>query len=233
MEEYGRIALELLVGFVALFLYTKLLGKAHFSQLTPFDFISVLVLGELLGNAVYDREAHIGHVLFSTGLWGLLILSIVMITQKRNGSRKFLEGEPSVVIRNGILDYEAMKRCRLDLNELQTMLRQKNMFSMAWVEYAIMETNGALSVLPKSKYDSPVRYEFGLPERQTTLPVSLILDGQLMRDNLPEAGVDEAWLRERLAARGIARVEDVFFAEWNGDEHLYVCCYGEQAKGPA
>ncbi|WP_309123057.1 DUF421 domain-containing protein [Paenibacillus sp.] len=229
--EYGLIAIELVIGFVALFLYTKILGKAHFSKLTPFDFVSALTLGELLGNAIYDKHIHVGHVLFATTLWGLLIWTIVWMTQKWNRIRKPLEGEPTIIIRKGKLEYDAMKRCKLDLNELQTMLRQQQYFSMEWVEYAILETNGALSVMPKSKYGNPDRYEFGLPDRTAVLPVSLILDGELIRDNLKEAGVDEAWLQEQLKKQGIAKYTDVFFAEWNDIDSLYVALYTK--RGPA
>ena len=149
MAAYGTIAAELVVGFAALFFYMKILGKAHFSKLTPFDFVSVLMLGELLGNAVYDKHVHIGHVLYATALWGGLIWIIVTITTKYNASRKPLEGEPTVIIRNGKLLYEGMKSCRLDLNELQTLLRQSGYFSMDFVEFAVLETNGSLSVMPK------------------------------------------------------------------------------------
>jgi len=190
----------------------------------------VLMLGELLGNAVYDKHVHIGHLLFATSLWGGLIWVIVTITTKFTSSRKPLEGEPTVIIRNGKLLYDAMKICRLDLNELQTMLRQAGYFSMDFVEFAVLETNGNLSVMPKSRYDKPTRTELGLPEQQVAMPVSLILDGELVRDNLKEAGVDEAWLRGRLRERGIAAYKDVFFAEWHGDDALYVATYDESQQ---
>jgi uncharacterized membrane protein YcaP (DUF421 family) len=85
--------------------------------------------------------------------------------------------------------------------------------------------------MPKAKYDVPVRYEFELPDRAEVLPVSLILDGELIQDNLKEAGVDEAWLRSKLAEQGIARYKEVFYAEWNGTDNLYVALY--ETRGPA
>jgi uncharacterized membrane protein YcaP (DUF421 family) len=215
----------LLIGFAALFAFTKMLGKAHFSQLTPFDFISALILGELLGNAVYDPDVDIWMVLFATSIWGLLIWSIIMATQKWSKLREPLEGEPTVVIRGGRLQFKALQKNRLDLNQLQTLLRQKGFFSMSQVEYAILETNGMLSVLPKPSEGTPTRAEFKLPDRPPPLPVSLILDGELIKDNLSEAGVDEAWLKLRLDQEGLSRYEDVFFAEWYGPEHLYVATY--------
>ena len=232
MNQYLYIALELTIGFIGLFLYTKLLGKGHFAQLTPFDFISALVLGELLGNAVYDEKMHLGHILFSTALWALLIFSLISITQKWNKLRKPLEGEPTIVIRRGQLDFDAMRRCRIDLNELQTLLRQKDVFSMEEVEFAIMETNGSLSVLRKPQFEQPERRDLKLTAGPVVLPVTLILDGKLLRDNLPEAGVNEAWLREKLKKAGASGVEDVFYAEWNGNEDPYISLYGNK-QGPA
>ena len=233
LKPYAFTALELIVGFVGLFLYTKLLGKAHFTQLTPFDFISVLVLGELLGNAVYDEEMHLGHILFSTALWALLIFTLVLVTQKWNRSRKALEGEPTVVIRRGRLDYEAMRRCRIDLNELQTLLRQKDVFSMEEVEYAVMETNGMLSVMRKPQYEQPERRDLKLNAPAPVLPVTLILDGKLQRDNLAEAGVDEAWLKQKMQNAGAAHYSEVFFAEWNGSEEPYICLYESPGRDSA
>ena len=225
MNQYLYIALELTIGFVGLFIYTKLLGKAHFAQLTPFDFISVLVLGELVGNAVYDEKMHLGHILFSTALWGFLIFSLVFITQKWNKSRKPLEGEPTIVIRKGQLDFNAMRSCKIDLNELQTLLRQKDVFSFEEVDYAIMETNGTLSVLKKVQYEQPRRRDLKLNTAANVLPVSLILDGKLLRDNLAEAGVNEAWLKQKLKKAGASGYEDVFYAEWNGTEEPYISLY--------
>jgi uncharacterized membrane protein YcaP (DUF421 family) len=224
MLEYATTGIELLVGFFALFLFTKVLGKAHFSQLTPFDFISALILGELLGNAVYDPEVNLGRVLFATVIWGALMWSIIMITQKWSRARKQLEGEPSIVVRRGLVQYEAMKRNRIDLNQLQTLLRQQGYFSMQEINYAILETNGMVSVLPKPKFDMPTRGELGLPDRSSRLPMSLILDGKLIEDNMREAEVDEAWLKTELAKHQLTDYNQVFFAEWNGGE-LYVAPY--------
>ncbi|MCI3919691.1 DUF421 domain-containing protein [Paenibacillus sp. TRM 82003] len=231
MQEYVQTGTELLIGFIALFLYTKVLGKAHFSKLTPFDFISALILGELLGNAVYDPDVTIREVLYAIGIWGLLLWSIVMLTQRFGGLRKSLEGEPTVLIRRGELQFKALQDNRLDLNQLQTLLRQKGFFSMKQVEYAILETNGMLSVMPKWPDAPPTRQDLDLPARTNKLPVSLILDGYLVRDNLKEAGVDEGWLKKRLAAQGFYRYEDVFFAEWNDYDDLYIASYSKEADG--
>lgn len=228
MATYGWIALELLIGFGVLFTMTKLLGKTHLSQLTPFDFISALLMGELLGNAVYDQEVHIWQILFAAVIWGGLIYSTAWITQKVTKTRKFLEGEPSILIRNGVLQYHAFKANSIDINELQSLVRQKGFFSLQEVAYAILETNGTVSVIPHSDHDIPRRSEWNLPEVPPRLPLTLILDGQVLTENLKKANLSKQWLRKELAKQNISNFSEVFYAEWLEGGKLYVSKYDER-----
>lgn len=225
LKEYSIIMLELFLGFAALFLYTKALGKSYFAQLTPFDFISALVLGDLLGNAIYDPETHIGKVLFATLFWGLLVWLLATLTQKFSKLRKPLEGQPNMLIRRGRLQYQALKKNRLDLNQVQTMLREKGYFSLGSIEYAILEPNGAISVLPRSEHETIARKDVGLSPPPAEMPISLILDGDLVQDNMRLAGVDQEWIYRELRKRNIRDISDVFFAEWSGEDNLYIATY--------
>ncbi|MCY9374992.1 DUF421 domain-containing protein [Bacillus sp. T17B1] len=227
MGDYLNVAIELVCGLVILFVILKFLGKTQFSQLTPFDFISALILGELVGNAVYDQEIKIKEIIYASLLWGLLIYLIELITQKIKGTRKFLEGEPNIVIHKGKLKYKMLKKNKLDINQLQSLLRQKGCFSIQEVEYAILETNGMVSVLPKADFDKPTRKDMNLPTKDVSLPITLILDGEIVFDNLVEAGVDEQWLKQSLQQHGVEKVEDVLYAEWHASQPLYVITFEE------
>ncbi|MDT9726061.1 DUF421 domain-containing protein [Xylanibacillus composti] len=225
MNDYGAIAVELLVGFCALFLYTKLVGKTHFSQLTPFDFISVLILGELLGNAVYDQEIKLQKILFALSLWALLIYVTELVTQKLKSTRKMLEGQPSILIRKGNIQFKEMKKIKLDLNQLQSLLRQQGYFSLREVNYVIMETNGSISVLPKPEYGKPTNQDLHLHPQPSSLPYTVILDGEVIHDNLRASGHDEQWLKDELANADIFHYQDVLFAEWRENEPLFLQKY--------
>ncbi|MGG1246866.1 DUF421 domain-containing protein [Bacillus spizizenii] len=227
MGDYLNVAIELVCGLVILFVILKFLGKTQFSQLTPFDFISALILGELVGNAVYDQEIKIKEIIYASLLWGLLIYLIELITQKIKGTRKFLEGEPNIVIHKGKLKYKMLKKNKLDINQLQSLLRQKGCFSIQEVEYAILETNGMVSVLPKADFDKPTRKDMNLPTKDVSLPITLILDGEIVFDNLVEAGVDEQWLKQSLQQHGVEKAEDVLYAEWHASQPLYVITFEE------
>ena len=201
---------------------SRFIRKTQISQVTPFDFISAIVLGELLGNAIYDEKARIWNVVYALALWGLLIYTMSKITQKFKGTRKLIEGEPAIIIRNGQIDFNVLKKEKIDVNELMSLLRQKDAFSVREIEYAILEQGGDISILKKSKYENPTMEDLNLPLKSVYLPVNLILDGEVLSDNLKMIGFDDDWLLKQLHKFGIRKVDDVFLAEWKKDEGLHV-----------
>lgn len=221
-NTFGHIALELVVGFIVLLFLTKLFGKTQLRELTPFDFISALILGELVGNAIFDKDVHLGMILFATMVWGLLIFGSDWITQKYRKSRALLEGSPSILIRQGMIDRKQLKKNKVDLNQLQSLLRQKDIFSIREVEYAIMESSGDLSVLKKSNYASPTIEDLNLPLKPVTLTYTIISDGIVDNNNLKEAGFNETWLMKQLKKNQVSKPEEVFYAEWNKELGFYL-----------
>ncbi|MFS0785668.1 DUF421 domain-containing protein [Shouchella sp. 1P09AA] len=222
MENLLQTTVELTVGLFALLILTKVMGKTSFAQITPFDFISALILGELVGNAIYDDEVRIGTILFSVFIWGLLLFIIEWATQRFRKTRKFFEGNPSIIIQNGHLNRNEMKRNKLDMNQLQHLLRQKDAFSVREVAYAVLETDGQISVLKKQKYDQPTFEDFKLKENPVHLPVTFINDGIVDWENIKKAGLDENWLDKQLYEQRIDHYRDVFYLEWKYDEGIYL-----------
>ncbi|MEC3882290.1 DUF421 domain-containing protein [Halobacillus litoralis] len=221
--EYLQITLETLFGFTALFIMTKLLGKTQITQITAFDFISALVLGELVGNALYDEEVGILDVGFAILLWTILILTTEVITQKFKGTRKILEGSPSLVIYKGKIDRDQLKKNKLDLNQLQHLLRSKDVFSIQEVQYAVLETDGTISVLKSSQYQNVTRDDMNLAPQPVPLPRTIISDGEVVWDNLKEAGLDEKWLKDQLRAQNFNDPAEIMYAEHKeGEPDLYV-----------
>ncbi|WZL71992.1 DUF421 domain-containing protein [Clostridiaceae bacterium 35-E11] len=217
-----NLTIELIVGFFALLMITKVLRKTQINQITPFDFISALVLGELLGNAIYDHNINIWYILYAVIVWGCLLYFVEKITQKFRRSRKFFDGDPAIIIRNGQIDFNVIKKENLDINELLSMLRQKDVFSIREVEFAILESSGSISVLKKSQYSTPTIEDLNLPQKPAYLSINLILDGEVMHDNLDAIGFNEGWLKNQIHNYGVEKVEDVFYAEWKENEGIYV-----------
>lgn len=208
----ASLTIELLLGFFALLILTKFMGKTQISQITPFNFISALVLGELVGNAIYSLDVNLLYILYSLGLWTFLVYFIEIATQKKRKLRAFFEDKPSVIIVNGQIDFVELKKSKLDLDELQGLLRQKDVFLIKEVEFAILETNGALSIL-KTEDTNNIKM---------TLPVNLIMDGEVIPENLKVSGHDMKWIDNELNIRGIKEIKMVFLAQWTKEYGLHI-----------
>ncbi|MFP7168814.1 DUF421 domain-containing protein [Terribacillus sp. 7520-G] len=225
MGVYGEIIVEVIFGFVGLFLLTKMLGKTQMNQITPFDFIAAIAAGELFGNALFDPEAGIPHIAVAIITWGILMLIVEKLTQKFKRTRGFLEGKPSVIISQGEIQYEDMKVNKMDFNQLMHQLRANNVFSLAEVDYAIIEADGSLSVLKKSAYQTPTRDDLKLKEQPNPLPVSFILDGEIIEDNVINCGKSLEWLRDEIKKQGFDTAADVAYAEWTHTNGLFTRAY--------
>ncbi|WP_082051145.1 DUF421 domain-containing protein [Rossellomorea aquimaris] len=223
--EFMSIAVELIVGYFALLILTKILGKTQITQISAFDFISALILGELVGNSLYDGKVSVLPILTAIFIWGSLIFFTEYFTQKSRRFRHMLEGTPALIINKGKINFDELKKNHLDLNQLQHLLRAKDIFSVRECEYALLESDGTLSVIRKPLYEIVQRQDLNIPAKTATLPLSLIVDGEIVYDNLKLAEQKEDWLLNEIKKQGYLSSEDVLYAEWEEGESLLVQGY--------
>lgn len=216
------LSFKMIIGFTALFIVTKILGKTHIHQITPFEFISSVILGELVGNVIYDKEIKMIYMIYAVFLWGGLIYFLQLLTMKSKKLRNIFEGQPSIIIRNGKFDYKELKKNNLDISEVLGLIRQEGVFAVKEIEYGILEANGSLSVLKKSKYTSPTCEDLNVPEKKIYLPVSIVVDGEIIWKNIKENNLDKQWLNEQLAKNGIKNINEVLYIEWTKNEGTYI-----------
>ncbi|MCP3739833.1 YetF domain-containing protein [Rossellomorea sp. BNER] len=224
------LTLELICGFFLLFLIIKLLGKKIINQITPFTFIAAIVLGELLGNALYDDKVGVRYIFYSMCLWGFLLFVVELASQKFLKLRLLFEGKPSVLIRNGIVNREQLKKNRMNLNQLQSLLRQSETFSIREVAYCYLEANGSISLLKKTPYQKTTQEDFNLSYKPVHVPVTLIRDGELLTDELLDIDRSEEWLLVQLKSQGIEDPKDVFLAEWLEEDGLFVQTFNQVTR---
>src|SRR5690625_264561 len=229
MNDMLPMLYETIFGITALFILTRFVSKTEIAELTPFDFIAAIVLGELVGNALFDKEAGILDIGFVIIIWGLIIYIIEIITQKFKGSRFILEGKPSLIINKGDLIYEEMRKNKMDINEILQLLRMKDVFALQEVEYAVLETNGELSVLKKAAYQTPNKRELNVAPTEPQIAMPLITDGEMIKDNLAEANITEEWLHDELTRQDFV-LHQVFYAEWLEGKKMFVLPYKKIKK---
>ncbi|NRD79700.1 DUF421 domain-containing protein [Bacillus sp. BRMEA1] len=217
-----NLTAKLIIGFAFLFITVKIVGKKMMNQITPFTFISSIVFGELLGNGLYDHKVKISSIIYSICLWGFLLLTVEFIGQKFLRFRRFVEGKPSALIKNGMIDREALRKSRMNINQLQSLLRQSETFSIREVAFCYLESNGSISILKKAKYQKTKQKDFQLPDQAVHVPVTIIKDGQVFWDEIHDLGFDNTWLTQQLEIQGVSEYKDVFFAEWLEGDGLFL-----------
>ncbi|MDK8641785.1 DUF421 domain-containing protein [Niallia taxi] len=221
------ITVELCVGFFTLLLMLKILGKIQFSQITPFDFITGMVLGNFVGDSIFDERTGVLDIVYSILLWGLLIYLVELLTQKSFILRSFFEGKPSMLVNKGEIDFKALKKNHIDLSQLQHLLRKQGYFSLFDAEYVILEQDGNISVAPKHSYGAPTNEDLQIPEKKVRLAYALVLDGKVNKQNLKTLQFNEVWLKKQLSQQQISDYKDVLYAEWQEDKGLQVATYNK------
>jgi uncharacterized membrane protein YcaP (DUF421 family) len=219
---YTSITVKLVTALIGLWLITNLLGKKEISQLTAFDFVSSLMLSEIVGNTLYDKEVHFVHLIYALFLWAAMSLFLEKALQFMPGFSKHINGRADLIISNGNIDFRAMKRNNLDFDQLHTLLREQNIFSVREVAFAIFETNGNISAKRKSSSETITREDLQLPEQTVSLPVVLIENGRIQKNRLKWLGRDEQWLISELQRNQTSRAQDVLYAEWSDDKGIYI-----------
>jgi uncharacterized membrane protein YcaP (DUF421 family) len=228
MENWTYITVKLVTAMVGLWLITKLLGKKEISQLTAFDFVSSLMLSEIVGNTLYDNDVSIGELLYALVLWTVMALFLEKLVQFIPGLSKYLNGSAEIIIAHGKIDFRAMKRNNLDFDQLHTLLREQNIFTVREVAFAVFETNGNISVMKKSTEESVTRKDLELPEKPMSLPMVVVENGRIQRDRLARLGRDEQWLLSELKKNGISRIQDALYIEWSENDGIYIQTKNEQ-----
>ncbi|PLS18327.1 hypothetical protein CVD28_08370 [Bacillus sp. M6-12] len=211
---YPSIVLKLLIGLIALVFVTRLLGKKHMSQVTPFDFVYALILGGTVEETIYHQDHTIPQMLFSIAIWGALIYTVEKLTQRFDKLRGPLKGSSQILIQDGKVSIEELEKANLELEELRGMLRQKDIFSLKAVKYVFLETNGEISVMKYKEHE------------ETEEPSILLVDeGRILEHNLQIAGKDREWLMRGLSKEGISNIKDIYYAEWSIPEGFFIKKY--------
>ncbi len=165
------------------------------------------------------------YVLYAIFIWGSLIYSIEMITQKFRFTRGLLEGSPSIIIAKGRIQFDELRKNKLDLNQLQHLLREKGVFSIREVQYGILETNGTVNIQLKHAFRSPSNQDMAVEGVDQSLPVPLIMDGEIIYEGLKKIKKTEGWLHEQIHKRGFPSHKMIFYAEWLDDQPLFMQNY--------
>ena len=198
-----------IVLYLLLIAVVRLMGKRQIGQMEPSEFVVTMLVANLASIPMQDSAIPLfsGLVPILTVLGVELVLSALSLRSIR--LRKLLCGKPVILIENGVILQKNLRKTRVTLDELTGHLREKDVLDPRAVQFAILETNGNLSVFPYPKERPATCKEAGIQARKQYLPITIVSDGRLLSDNLQKAGKDTTWLKNALRKEHVL-MEDVW-----------------------
>lgn len=216
------VFMRTLVLYIVVVTVMRIMGKRQIGELQPFELVIAIMLSELAAVPMQDTGIPLIHGLIPILTLMFLEIFLSYVTLKSRRIRKLVCGTACVLIQHGQVVEGELRRQRFNLDDLMEELRLSGYLNISDIEYAILENSGKLSIIPKSSVSPVTRKDLNLSQTEVALPVSLILDGQLIYNNLNYIGQDKKWLLNKLKEFNINKIEDAFIAMMDSNGKLYV-----------
>ena len=197
------------------------MGHKQMSQLDFFDYISGITIGSIAAELATELEAPT-KPLIAIVVYGVVSILLSKITSLFPKTRKYINGSPTILMDNGKLYRNNIKKAKLDLSEFMVMCRQQGYFNLNDIQTAVFEFNGKLSILPVSKKRPATPQDLDLSPNPEYIQTEVIMDGRILDENLKRLGLDDKWLQKQLSAKGYKKAHKVFLALCDENNQLTV-----------
>lgn len=221
ISDLVAVTLRSLLSLTTLFLITKLIGKKQVSQLSLFDYVIGISIGNFAAEMTINLESHYLHGTLAVIIFGIVAYLISILSMKSIVARRFFIGKPTIVIQNGIILEKSLKKEKFDINDLLEECREAGYFDISNIDYAIVEADGHLSILPKSEYAPVTIKDMNLKKAKACICANVIIDGEIMEKNLENKGKDKKWLNKQLDVLG-KNLDNILLATLDDDEKLNI-----------
>ena len=196
-----EIIFRTFTAFILLWVFVQLLGKQTIAQRTYHLYIASITMGTIAGNLAFNIKIKFLYFIISIIIMGTVVFMLNLVAVRNPRFGKWIAGEPAILIQKGQILEETMERMGYSLDSLKQGLRGKDIFNIEEVECAILEINGALSVLKKEQYQNTTKQDLPLLSSAGTVPIELVYDGKILYENLSKHTYDEEWLMAELNKR--------------------------------
>lgn len=219
-----------IIGFFSLLIFTRFLGKQHVSQLTFFDYVLGITIGSTASSLTTDLYTSAWHHWVGLLSWAALVYILQWITLKFRYASKFIDSEPTIIIMNGKIMEDALRKMRYRVTDILEQLREKDIFDLTEVDFAILETNGSLSVIKKPEYQNITLKDLNIPPKTTGLSIEVIFNGTVVEQNLQQINHSKKWLEYELKKQNVGSISEVFLATIAPSGTLYIDTYKDHLK---
>ena len=209
-----------IVLYIIVLIVMRLMGKREIGQLQPFELAISIMIADLASLPMTETGVPISNGIIP--ILGLLVMHLVisMLNMKSTKIREIICGKPSILIFRGKVDEKVLKKERFTINELEERLRDNNIFNIGDVEYAVLETSGQVTVIPKPNKRPTTPEDFNIESKYEGIPYDLVVDGKVMYKNLEKLGKNYVWLQKQTEKFGIKH-EEALIVTIDGDNQFF------------
>lgn len=222
------VIIRSVISFFALIFFIRLIGKQQVAQLTFFDYVVGITIGSIAATLSVQVNENTLATLVGMITWTVLAISLAVISMHSVWIRKVVSGEATVVIQNGRILEQNLKRIRIPIDELISELRTQGVFNIEDVEFALFEPGGKISVQKNSQKQPLTPNDLHMPTQYDGLPTNLVMDGVVLMDALRSLKLTKAWLQHQLQKQNVQNVEEVSLAQLDTKGNLYVDLKGDK-----
>lgn len=203
------IVLRAIIIYLVVLLIFRIMGKRQIGQMQPFELVLTLIIADLATIPMAEVSMPVLHGIVP--LFTLTILHFILTTISKNsvGFSKFISGKPVIIINPKGLDYKALKLLNISIDDVLAGLRSCGYFSISQVQYAIMETNGKITILPKAEFAPVTNSDLKTKPEENFIPITLINEGKFMEENLKIAHISKEEIEKIVKGQGLKRIKDV------------------------
>jgi uncharacterized membrane protein YcaP (DUF421 family) len=230
LDEGLVVFVRAIIAFFSLLIFARIIGKEQISQLTFFDYILGITIGSIASGLTTDLSSRAWPHWIGLATWAALGYLMEKISMKWRYAAKFFEGEPAIIIMDGKIMEIVLKKMKYSVSDVLVLLRNKDVFNLNEVAYAIIEPNGAISVLKKPEYLPLTPKDMNITVKPTGISTEMIYDGVVIKENLRQLNKDEKWLYSELKKHGIKDSAEVFLLTLDPGGNLYIDKYKDHMK---
>lgn len=205
------IILRTVIVYLSIMLVLRLLGKRQLGEMELSEFVVAALMADLAAYPLEDHSVSLALALLPIGVLSLCELLIARLSMRSIRLRLLLFGRPNLLIREGIIDQAEMRRNRFTIDELMQALRGQGILDLSQVRYAVLETNGKLSVIPAASAQPVTAGQMNLPPpEEADYPAIIVSEGRVLDENLRFLGFDRNWLTKKLRENKLSSPDQVF-----------------------
>ncbi|MFG6118625.1 MULTISPECIES: DUF421 domain-containing protein [Thalassobacillus] len=231
MPGWLEVVVRGVLFLFVLFLTTKILGKKQLSELSFFEYVSGITIGSIAAEVMMGLENNIWHGIIGVAIFAVLPFFVEILSLHSKTVRDVVEGKGTVLIKDGKILEDNLKKEKYTTDELLQLLRGRDVFKVDEVEYAVLEADGKLSVLLKKDNRPLTRKDLDLPSINEKEPHTIVMDGEIFDEKLASAGKNRAWLKGELDKQNVT-IENVFLGQVDSSGQLTIDLYDDKIEVP-